>query len=441
MESSTLVDSTRAPGPAAVWTVRVVAVAGRAVELAPVELAPGTLTVGRDVESRIPLADPRVSRLHAELSLSRNGTLEAILRGRSPLRIDGTQVEHATLRDGAHVVIGASALVVRHRASLPPDPSANLGILGDAPATRLLRRMIRMVAATDSTVLILGESGSGKELVARALHDASRRRGPLVAVNTSAIATSLAEAHLFGHVAGAYTGATSAAAGLFRSADGGTLFLDELADLAPELQPKLLRVLEDRVVVPVGATKGIPIDTRVVCATNRDLLSEVDAQRFRGDLYARLSDFTLRVAPLRERVEDVLLLLGRDLGPGAPPMSPELVAALLHHPWRFNVRELRKVAMQLRIRGAEADQLTLEMADLDVPVRVAPDVLVHRSSRPPPTAPRDALPVPTQEELERLLSRHRGVLEFVARETGRSRRQVHRWLEKYAIDVERYRVR
>jgi transcriptional regulator with GAF, ATPase, and Fis domain len=259
-------------------------------------------------------------------------------------------------------------------------------------------------------------------------------------VNTSAIPAQLAEAHLFGHVAGAYTGATTAGAGLFRSADGGTLFLDEIGELALELQPKLLRVLEDRTVIPVGSTRGVRVDVRVVCATNRDLLAEVDAGRFRGDLYARICDFTLELAPLRERREDVLTLLARDLGPDAPPLSQELLASLLERPWRFNVRELRKIAKQLEVRGAGAERLALDMLDAPTPQAALAPVEAPRVAEAQ-GAEDDARmkAVPTKDELVAMLTRHQGVIELVARETGRSRRQVHRWLEKHGIDLTKYR--
>jgi transcriptional regulator with GAF, ATPase, and Fis domain len=422
-------------------------VAGRPVSLPPRELAQGSTAVGRAVAERdLVLDDPRVSRRHAVIEVEQ-GRASVRLDGGASLRVDGRVVgegagdKHA-LGDGSVLVLGTSAIVLRHRPPELPAPAESWGILGDAPATRALRRTIALVAGTGATVLVQGESGTGKELVAGALHAASGRKGPLVAVNASAIPAQLAEAHLFGHVAGAYTGATAAGPGLFRSAEGGTLFLDELGELAPELQPKLLRVLEDRVVVPVGGTRGTRVDVRVVCATNRDLLADVDAGRFRGDLYARVSDFTLELAPLRDRREDVLALLARDLGPDAPPFSQELLASLLERSWRFNVRELRKVASQLRVRGQGASRLTLE--HLDGPATAI--AAAHDAGAPqaPEAAQGDhedetTRRVPTRDELIEMLTRHRGVIELVARETGRSRRQVHRWLAQHGVDVARYR--
>jgi transcriptional regulator with GAF, ATPase, and Fis domain len=400
--------------------------------------------VGRAVtDGGLVLDDPRVSRRHAIVEIDRDRA-RIRLDGGASLRLDGRAGDGGEIVDGSVVVLGASALVFRHRTPEATSPEASSatrwGILGDAPATRMLRRTIATVARTDATILVHGESGTGKELVASAIHEASGRKGPLVPVNTSAIPAQLAEAHLFGHVAGAYTGATTAGAGLFRSADGGTLFLDEIGELALELQPKLLRVLEDRTVIPVGSTRGVRVDVRVVCATNRDLLAEVDAGRFRGDLYARICDFTLELAPLRERREDVLTLLARDLGPDAPPLSQELLASLLERPWRFNVRELRKIAKQLEVRGAGAERLALDMLDAPTPQAALAPVEAPRVAEAQ-GAEDDARmkAVPTKDELVAMLTRHQGVIELVARETGRSRRQVHRWLEKHGIDLTKYR--
>ena len=443
---STLGDSVPAQRARARWTARIVAVAGKPVIDDARELAIGRTALGRAVGADgVVLDDPRVSRKHAAIVIGRDGA-SIELDGGASVRLDGRAGEGGALWDGSVLVLGASAIVFRQRPPEPSTPEA-WGILGDSPATRLLRRTIGMIARTGASVLVHGESGTGKELVASAIHEASGRKGPLVAVNTSAIPAQLAEAHLFGHVAGAYTGATTAAPGLFRSADGGTLFLDEIGELSPELQPKLLRVLEDRTVIPVGTTKGVRVDVRVVCATNRDLVAELDAGRFRGDLYARISDFTLPLAPLRDRREDILTLLLRDLGADAPPLAPDLLAALLDRPWRFNVRELRKVATQLRVRGEGAERLTLDM--LDAPTPAAP-----LASIDPPSSGRSegarsesasadddrTRPVPSRDELLEMLVRHRGVVELVARETGRSRRQVHRWLEKHAIDLAKYRA-
>ncbi|MBZ0121341.1 MAG: sigma-54 dependent transcriptional regulator, partial [Sandaracinaceae bacterium] len=311
---------------------------------------------------------------------------------------------------------------------------------GRHPAMRALRRTIVSVAPTEAKVLIQGETGTGKELVARAIHERSGRRGRFVPVNCAAIPESLAESQLFGHVAGAFTGAAQAHEGFVRAADGGTLFLDEIGELPPTLQPKLLRALEERRVVPVGTTSGIDVDVRLIAATHRDLLADVDAGRFRADLYSRVAGYLVHTLPLRERREDILPLLERFLGPGAPKPSADLIGALLIHPYRFNVRELKEIATQLRIDGAGASELALSIVRhrLDPPTQ--PALLAPPASGIVPTAaaraqaPKPKLAPPSREEVEGLMQAHGGNVSQVARALGRSRRQVYRYLELWGIE-------
>lgn len=222
-------------------------------------------------------------------------------------------------------------------------------IVGQSEAMTRLRRLIARVAPTPTTVLIQGESGVGKELIARALHEQSPRAdSPFVALNCAAVAPELVEAELFGHVRGAFTGARDGRKGLFYYAHGGTLFLDEVGELPPALQSKLLRVLEERRVRPVGAEHEVPVDVRVVAATNRDLKAAAAAGRFRQDLYFRLAVMTLTAPPLRERGDDVLELArlfmdGLSLRLDAPALTltEAAQAALRAYSWPGNVRELR----------------------------------------------------------------------------------------------------
>ncbi|WP_247878179.1 sigma-54 dependent transcriptional regulator [Azospirillum sp. TSO22-1] len=232
-------------------------------------------------------------------------------------------------------------------------------IVGRSPAILRLQALIERVAPSPSTVLIEGESGVGKELVARALHTRSHRtERPFVALNCAAVSADLIEAELFGHLRGAFTGAKEARKGLFYYAHGGTLFLDEIGELPLALQSKLLRVLEERRIRPVGGEQELPVDVRVVAATNRDLKAEVAAGRFRQDLFYRLAVMTLRVPPLRERGDDVVELARRFMGVlslrlGVPPLDidPELEAALVAHPWPGNVRELRNLVERALLFG------------------------------------------------------------------------------------------
>jgi len=235
--------------------------------------------------------------------------------------------------------------------SLPPLPAvpAKTLLFHEAASQELLRQMER-VARTGATVLIIGETGTGKELVARHVHAMSGRKGPFVAVNCGAFSESLIDAELFGHEAGAFTGAKQARAGWFEAANGGTLFLDEIGDLSPALQVKLLRVLQERQVVRVGSRKPIALDVRLLAATNVDLHRAVEAQRFRPDLYYRLSVAHIDLPPLRERPGDILPLAehftglyGQALGLPDARLAPDAQAALLGYPWPGNVRELENV--------------------------------------------------------------------------------------------------
>ena len=219
------------------------------------------------------------------------------------------------------------------------------------PATLEVLTLTDRAAATDVTILVHGESGTGKELLARRIHRRSRRAdGPFVAVNCAAIPESLAESELFGHERGAFTGAESRREGRFEQAGGGTLFLDEVGELPEAIQATLLRVLEDRTVERVGGGRSVPVDVRLVAATNRDLEAEVEAGRFRTDLFFRLNVVPVWLPPLRERTGDLELLvpalveqLAARLGTPARQVEPEAMAALVAHPWPGNVRELRNV--------------------------------------------------------------------------------------------------
>ncbi|MCC7111968.1 MAG: sigma 54-interacting transcriptional regulator, partial [Deltaproteobacteria bacterium] len=287
----------------------------------------------------------------------------------------------------------------------------------------------------------------GKDVAARALHEQSGRRGAFVAVNCAAIPENLAESQLFGHKAGSFTGAQKDHTGYFRQADGGTLFLDEVGELPLSLQPKLLRVLDEGQVFAVGASTGVPVDVRLVAATNRHIAKEVEQGTFRADLFARLAEITISLPPLRARKEDVLLLLLRALPEGVS-LSPALVSALLLHHWPFNVRELMKIATELEVKAQGRPVLDVDLLEGRLlgpqpgggpgPVATPAPVELPRAERVP--APKREEPAPSKEELERLLAAHRGKVSDVARATGRSRTQVYRWLEQHGFDLKQFRA-
>jgi DNA-binding NtrC family response regulator len=450
---TTVQERPRVDVPAPAPRVRVLWTPGGAPHRPPRELPDGALPIGRAVgEEGLPLpGDPRVSRRHAELRLARGqavlvdaSSTGTFVNGR---RLGSGARDSCVLASGDLIRVGDSFLL--YRAEHEPELTEEHGLLGVSPALRRVQQALSLLGRSPATVLILGETGTGKELAARALHQSGGRSGPLLAVNCSAISESLAESQLFGHIAGAFTGAKVAAPGLLRSANGGTLFLDEVGELPPWLQPKLLRALEERRVTPVGESQSVAFDARIVAATNRSLIERVHEGAFRGDLFARLSELTLEMPPLRERREDILPVLIDALGQPAPELDPELVSALLLHPWPFNVRELRKVATQLAVRAQGAPRLTLELFEPHLR-HTAPRATVASAEASPPGAgshaeavaedgDERAQPIPDRARLEALLRRWHGVIADVARETGRSRKQVYRWIQHYELDVASYR--
>ncbi len=310
-----------------------------------------------------------------------------------------------------------------------------LGLVGDSEAMRRLRDQIRKVAATDATVLVVGESGTGKELVARALHDGSRRRdGPFVSVSCAALPEGLLESELFGHERGAFTGAVRRKIGRFELADGGTLFLDEVGEIPPQLQVKLLRVLQERRFERVGGEETIEVDVRLVSATNRDLARAIADGRFREDLYYRLAIVPLALPPLRERPDDVEQLArhfleahaGR-IGRRVAGFEPAAVAVLRRHAWPGNVRELENVVQQAMV-FCESERVRAE--DLPAALREAPAAL------PVPTGDRSLTEI--LEDLERQLvvaayRKARGVKAEAARLLGIKPSALYYKLEKYGI--------
>jgi DNA-binding NtrC family response regulator len=307
---------------------------------------------------------------------------------------------------------------------------------------------VRRVAPTDATVLVTGETGTGKELVARAIHQLSPRSGgPFVPVNCAALAEGVLESELFGHRKGAFTGAVSSREGLFRAAHGGTLFLDEVGDLPASAQTRLLRAIQEREVVPVGDTRPVKVDVRLVAATNRDLRADVDASRFREDLFFRLHVYQVELPPLRERRGDLPLLAEyavreRSGGGRAPTLSPLALRLLMAHPWPGNVRELFSALESALIRCdgsiVEAQHLPREIRESrrrgrpgrggeasspDAPEEGDPDRYRHRGSE---REERDAI--------VRALRQAGGVRTRAAALLGMSRTTLWRKMKEYGIE-------
>jgi DNA-binding NtrC family response regulator len=312
-------------------------------------------------------------------------------------------------------------------------------IVGSSPAIQEVLRLIRKVAPTDSPVLIQGESGTGKELIARALHRGSLRAdNPMVVINCAALQETLLESELFGHEKGAFTSAVASKQGLFELADHGTLFIDEIGDMAPALQAKLLRALEDGRIRRVGSTREIHTDVRLIAATNKDLLQEVAAGRFRGDLYYRLNVITLTSPPLRARAGDISLLVRQFLtrDPRGPQqIEPEALAALERYPWPGNVRELANVIERAKILS-ESDTVCVRDLPLEITQAersAAPHPAAAPAAAPAPASPGTSLSARERAHIVRVLDAEGGNKARAARALGVSRRKLYRLLEKHGL--------
>jgi len=313
--------------------------------------------------------------------------------------------------------------------------TARTRMIGSCPAMAKLREQIVKIGRTDANVLILGESGTGKELVARRIHDASRRSGgAFIPVDCASLPEGLLESELFGHEKGAFTGADQRAIGLVEKANGGTLLLDEINELSVPLQAKLLRTLEARQIRRLGGERWLDVDIRVLSATNVDLHAAIAAGRFREDLYFRLEVFPIKLPPLRERGDDLFLLahhfigeFSRDQGKEPPTVSPLVWKALERHPWTGNIRELRNLMERLVILE-EGGHITLA----NLPEEMRPGVWADSA---------DTGDLPGYEEareaalqtfraayVERLLRRTGGNVSQAAHRAGVSRRTLHRWI-------------
>ena len=325
-----------------------------------VQVIDARILVGSSPDSGIVVHDPTVSRLHGELEVREDGVWVRDLGSRNGTFVDGLQVTGARVPDKSRVRFGSTDLIVDYNPgqlrTVEIWPHTGFGkLIGQSMRMRELFSTLARLAPMDASVLIYGETGTGKELVARAIHDASpHATRPFVVVDCAALPENLLDAELFGHAKGAFTGAVGARPGAIEAADGGTVFLDEIGELPIAMQPKLLRVLESRTVRRVGETQHRPVDVRFLSATHRDLLTMVNAGEFREDLYFRLAVLPVHVPPLRDRTEDIQPLVSHFLRSAGGPahVSSELMRELTTRPWRGNVRELRNFVERARALGA-----------------------------------------------------------------------------------------
>jgi DNA-binding NtrC family response regulator len=417
------------------------------------------LTIGREAAD-IVIDVPAVSRRHAEVCWRDGGFFVKDLGSRNGTLLDGRPVQEAPLEPGGEIRIGDAILkfVDKHAdqyASYRIDGrmiggatrrhSGESALVGGYQMDRIAADIER-IAATELSVMLLGESGTGKEVMASELHRLSERRGRFCAVNCAAIPATLIESELFGFKRGAFSGAERDKPGLIRNAHEGTLLLDEIGDMPLDAQAKLLRVLQAKEVFPLGATAPERVDVRIVCATHRDLWRLQKAGSFREDLFARLNEYQLRLPPLRERKEDVFMLLVAFLERhGRPELKPsfKFMTGLLHYDWPYNVREL-EAAVKRCI--ALADRPALDEEQLPDPVREAMadygqrlTTPVPRPSSPPATSSSQRAAIPTDTELRALLELHKGNVAAVGRELGKARMQIHRWMKRYGIEVDDFR--
>jgi DNA-binding NtrC family response regulator len=331
----------------------------------------GVVKIGREAGNDIVIDDPFVSRTHLEVRVYPDGVQVADLDTKNGTHFQGARIRELPVKTECTLVLGKQ-ITVRVRVQDEASPALHDGteLVGSSGAAQKLRSAIARVAPTNLTVLIEGETGTGKEVVARAIHARSQRASKsLVVFDCGAVSPNLVATELFGHTKGAYTGATGATEGAFRRAQGGTLFLDEIGELPLDLQPALLRALEARQVKPVGSDTYVNVDVRVVAATNRSLEAEVEAGRFRKDLLFRLAVARIKVPPLRARVEDVAELAQHFASELGATLSPAVMQTLASRAWPGNVRELRnaveRAVMLAGGQGVTVNSLEDEFDDDD----------------------------------------------------------------------------
>ncbi len=395
---------------------------------------PARSLVGQSAACNLRLTDKLVSRRHAALDVTPRGLRLTDLRSTNGTFVGDTAVFDVLLQDGAHFRVGDTTLRVDANTVGGARQPASLqfgGVLGGSSAMRRIYPLCRRLAAADVPVVIEGETGTGKELLAEALHEQGpRSKGPFVVFDCTAIPPNLVESALFGHERGAFTGANATRRGVFEQANGGTLLIDEVGDLDIALQPKLLRAIERSEVQRLGGEKFIQVDVRVLAATRRDLDREVQAGRFRDDLFFRLAVARIELPPLRSREGDVALLgsyFWRELGGGDTPPPPDLLQRFEDYAWPGNVRELY---------NAVANRLALgDLAGMSKPAVCPPSGPATASLPFPTLTVRADLPFSLARQriledferayLERVLASHDGNVKRAATASGIARRYFH----------------
>jgi len=396
------------------------------------------------------LEDARISRAHVRVTVEAGrGARIHDLGSRNGTHLNGHQItDTAVLRNGDVLRLGSILLLV-HKAPSAYAPAQHASLVGVSHTIARVIESIEKVGARDTTVLVLGETGTGKEVVARAIHDASGRTGKFCAINCGGIPEGLLQAELFGHVRGAFSGAERDREGLIEAAAGGTLFLDEIGDASPALQLSLLRFLQEGEVRRVGSNQDIKVDTRVIAATHRDLKSFGGA--FRQDLYGRLARWIIELPPLRKRVEDIPHLLAhfvRRYAGDDRPVHWKLSLHVLRQRWQRNVRELELFVERALIeagdevpvrvppaRPMDSLQRSIELSQADGPEQT-PEMRQRETPpiRKPPRSER-----PGHDELRELLVAHDGNVTALAEQLGVGRNTLYRWIKAAGIDLDDFR--
>jgi len=394
--------------------------------------------VGAGPGNDLQLTDPTVSSAHFEIAVAERGFLLHDLGSTNGTTLGGVRIVEAYLPSETELVAGEVKLgfkATQETVESPLSPQESFGgAVGKSPLMREIFAKVERVAKTDATVMVGGETGCGKEVIAFALYEASNRKdGPFVVVDCGAIAPTLIESELFGHEKGAFTGAIAQRKGAFERASGGTIFLDEVGELPLELQPKMLRALERREIQRVGGTGTTAVDVRIIAATNRDLRSMVAKGDFREDLYYRLAVVTLIIPPLRDRCEDIGLLVDCflvQLGKSLIDLPEGAMQRFIDHDWPGNVRELKNAVERSVVLG--------EVSTPDYGLRAAPAADAPVSAEVDLSTPfkeqKAALVARFEQRYTRqLLDSHKGNVSAAARQAGIDRMSLHKLINKYEI--------
>ncbi|WP_437917277.1 sigma 54-interacting transcriptional regulator [Sorangium sp. So ce302] len=401
----------------------------------PVKIGIAPIVVGRDPSCGVVVDDPEVSSTHCDLRAEGPGVLVRDLGSKNGTFVSTVRIREAILTAACAIQVGGSVLsfepLDKERVDVGFDESFG-PLIGASPRMRHLFRLLREVASTELSLLITGETGTGKELAAQAIHDVSSRRGnPFVVVDCASLPGALAESFLFGHERGAFPGANERRSGAFHEANGGTIFLDELGELPPDLQPKLLRALTEQKVKRVGSRIYEPVDVRIIAATRRDLGRSMNTGRFRSDLFFRIAQMRIELPPLRERREDIPLLVERVCERlGCPERAVEMVnlitTTLGQHDFPGNVRELMNVTSVAASLppGAEAIASIL-------PLEGGGDVVVPTSAFG--EAKRSAVAAFEQRYFSELIRATSGNVSEMARRAGMERHHVRMFLRKHGL--------